>query len=179
MSLPTKVVPALVRRGIPERTARACCKTEPTEAQEQASAIKEDLAVMGGEPGVGKSVAACLWLWECCNGKPECMKWIQSGDLARGYAYDREAFEGLIGVYALVIDDLGLEHLDDKGRFLELFEEIVSKRFSKMRKTLITTNITDAAVFFRRYGERINSRIHEDGAFIVCGGPDMRRKPTT
>jgi len=176
MSITADSIPALVRRGVPERTARASVKTVVTEAQVQASERTEDLTVMGGEPGVGKSVAACLWLWSRCNGKPECMKWIQSGDLARGYAYDRDAFEGLVGAYALVIDDLGLEHLDDKGRFLELFEEVVSKRFAKMRKTLITTNITDPVLFASRYGARISSRIHEDGAFVVCGGRDMRRK---
>jgi DNA replication protein DnaC len=177
MSIAAENIPALMRRGVPERTARASIATITTEAQVQASERTEDLTILGGEPGVGKSVAACLWLWRLCNGKPECMRWIQSGDLARGYAYDREAFEGLVGAYALVIDDLGLEHLDDKGRFLELFEEIISKRFSKMRKTLVTTNITDPALFAKRYGERIVSRIHEDGAFVVCGGRDMRRKP--
>lgn len=156
------------------RTIRAACSAISTQATGQIG-NGESLLTLSGNPGVGKSVAALLWLFDVANGKPECMRWIQSGDLARGFAYDRDAFDALTGVFALVIDDVGLEQLDEHGRFLELFEEVLSKRFARMRKTLLTTNITDTVYFTKRYGERLVSRIHEDGAFAICGGPDLRR----
>ena len=170
-------LPALVRRGVPERTARAALSSPVvTNASASAVAAGERLVVLSGHAGVGKSVAAALWLVDKVKGKPECMRWIQSGDLARGYAYDPDAFDSIAGVWALVIDDFGVEYLDEKGRYTTTLEEILSKRFAHMRWTLLTTNMTDPAAFTQRYGERIASRIHEDGAFIVCAGEDLRRK---
>jgi DNA replication protein DnaC len=170
------MMPMLVRRGIPERTSRAAMGATETDAVKSAFGAGEGLIVLAGHAGVGKSVAACLWLVESAKGKPECMRWIQSGDLARGFAYDADAFDSIANVWALVIDDFGVEYLDEKGRFKTTLEEVLSRRFARMRRTVLTTNIVDPAAFSDRYGERIASRIHEDGAFIVCGGPDLRRR---
>jgi DNA replication protein DnaC len=176
MKVTPEMLPALMRRGVPERTARAAITAIETDACRQAKEA-DGLMVLAGNTGVGKSVAALLWLIDRANGKPECLRWVQSGDLARGYAYDQEAFESVAGVYALVIDDLGVEYLDDRGRYLSTLDELLSRRFARMRKTMMTTNIVDPAIFADRYKERITSRTHEDGAFVVCGGPDMRRRP--
>jgi len=176
MKLELAMLPALMRRGVPERTVRASINATATDATERVSRDWKGLLVIGGRPGVGKSVAAMLWLVAACKGKTECMRWVQSGDLARGFAYDQESFEALCSAYGLVIDDLGLEYLDEKGRYLCTLDEVLSRRFAKMRRTLITTNITDPALFAERYKERIASRLNEDGAFFVAGGPDLRRK---
>jgi DNA replication protein DnaC len=169
------ILPILIRRGVPERTAGAAMLASENQATE-GTIGPEDMIILAGKAGVGKSVAACLWLAEKSKGKPECMRWIQSGDLARGYAYDRDSFEDLARVYALVIDDFGIEYLDEKGRYLVTLEELLSRRFGRMRKTLGTTNLASAQAFCDRYGPRINSRIHEAGAFVICGGPDLRRR---
>jgi DNA replication protein DnaC len=175
MSKLTKdMIPALVRRGVPERTAKASIAAFETDAVVQARGA-DSLLVLAGIPGVGKSVAALLWLIEKANGKPECLRWVQSGDLARGYAYDQEAFEAIANVYALVVDDLGVEYLDERGRYLCTLEELLSRRFGRLKKTILTTNITDPDLFAERYKERITSRTHEDGAFVVCAGEDLRR----
>ena len=76
------------------------------------------------------------------------------------------------------VDDFGVEYLDEKGRFRTTLEKILSRRFARMRFTMLTTNIVDPAIFAERYGDRIASRLHEDGAFIVCEGPDLRRAST-
>ena|ERR1035438_8680214 len=172
-------LPGLTRRGIPERTARAAL-TSPgeTDATRNALASREHLVILAGHAGVGKSVAAALWLLDKAKGKTECMRWIQSGDLARGFAYDPDAFDAIANVWALVIDDFGVEYLDEKGRYTTTLEEVMSRRFARLRFTMLTTNIVDPSVFAERYGERINSRIHEDGAFIVCSGADLRRNGT-
>jgi DNA replication protein DnaC len=169
-------LPALIRIGIPERTVRAAISAVDTEATQNALGAKECIVVLAGHTGVGKSVAACIWLYETAIGREECMRWIQSGDLARGFSYDHESFNTLTNVFALVIDDFGVEYLDEKGRFKTTLEEVLSRRFAKMRRTFITTNIVDPEEFSLRYGDRIASRIHEDGVFIVCGGVDLRRK---
>jgi DNA replication protein DnaC len=137
--------------------------------------VSADLLVLAGTPGVGKTVAACVWM-DLARGKYEISscKWVQAGELARGYAYEQEAFDSVAKSTALVIDDLGTEFLDQKERYLCTLEEILSKRYAHERPTLLTTNLSPEK-FKERYGERLVSRIHEDGAFIVCGGQDMRR----
>jgi len=174
-AIPRDSLPALERRGVPARTIRAAFEPIETDATKQ-TANADDMLILAGTPGVGKSVAALLWLFDRAKGKPECLRWVQSGDLARGYAYDQEAFASVADVYALVIDDLGVEYLDDRGRYLSTLEELLSRRFARMRKTLLTTNITDPAVFADRYKERLASRVSEAGAFVVCVGEDLRRR---
>lgn len=174
-TIPAESIPSLVRRGVPERTARACLNANDTEAIRTLADAKESLVVLAGPAGVGKSVAALLWLFDRAKGKPECLKWVQSGDLARGYAYDQDSFDAVTGVYALVIDDMGVEYVDEKGRWSVTLEEVLSRRFARMRKTVVTTNVVEVEAFKARYGERIASRLNEDGAFVVCGGPDLRR----
>jgi DNA replication protein DnaC len=180
MNSSTIELPTLIRRGVPARTARAAIRAPfDTDASRSAVAARERLVVLSGHVGIGKSVAAALWLLSKAQGKPECMRWIQSGDLSRGYSYDADAFDAITGVWALVVDDFGVEYIDEKGRYTTTLEEILSKRFARMRLTLLTTNVTDPIEFSQRYGERLASRIHEDGAFIVCGGDDLRRTETT
>jgi len=171
-----ELLPSLARRGIPERTICAAINATDTEAIQQATGAWKGLLVLGGKPGVGKSVAALLWLLDASLGKPECLYWVQAGDLARGFAYDQDSFELITSAWALVIDDLGLEYLDEKGRYLCTLDEVLSRRFAKCRRTLVTTNITEPSVFVDRYKERIASRIHEDGAYVVVGGEDLRRR---
>jgi DNA replication protein DnaC len=175
-ALPRNMELALEWRGVPKRTIRACFDPTETPATEQI-ATPESLVVLAGLPGVGKSVAALLWLWEVSKQRPECMRWIQSGEIARRYAYDADAFDGITRIWALVIDDLGLDYVDDKGRYVQVLEEILDKRFANMRRTMVTTNIVETDVFEKRYGKRLYSRLCEDGAFIVCAGPDLRRLP--
>jgi DNA replication protein DnaC len=167
---------SLLAAGVPLRPL------ESAEAPIDTPALREawrdvDLLVLAGTPGVGKSVAACVWL--CINGDREgCIpswRWIQAGEIARGFAYDAEAFKSIVSVRALVIDDLGLEYLDQKDRYLSTMEEILSARYANRRPTLLTTNLTPEK-FKERYGERLVSRINEDGAFVVCGGEDLRRR---
>jgi DNA replication protein DnaC len=177
IEISSEQIPVFERRGIPLRTVLALQRFRETDATRKAMESPESLVVLAGHAGVGKSVAAAAWLFELAKGKAECMRWIQSGDLARGYAYDQEAFDGIANSWGLVVDDFGVEYLDEKGRFLTTLEEVLSRRFALMRRTLLTTNITDPAMFASRYGERITSRIHESGAFVVCGGPDLRRQP--
>lgn len=165
----------MARRGVPERTALAACDFESTSAIESSHSADAGLVVLAGRPGVGKSVAAALMAFRESRGNCQCLRWVQSGELARGFSYDADAFGELARVWVLVIDDLGVEYVDDKGRFLSTLEELLSKRHAKMRRTIITTNITDKATFVARYGERLASRIAEDGAFMICAGPDMRK----
>lgn len=160
-----------LQAGVPERVLDAASgEVVPTDALK--NSLRDDaIVVLAGAPGRGKSVAACAWL---VLGQTS-VKWVSAGSLSRGIAYDDEAFQRLARVGRLVIDDVGTEYQDQKERYLATFGELVDARFGNKRPTLLTTNLT-VAVFKERYGERLASRINEDGAFIVCGGPDLRRE---
>jgi len=158
--------------GIPARVLRAAIEPSETDATRAVGAGHDDLIVLAGAPGRGKSVAACVWL---LGGGLKTRRWVTAGDLSRGYAYDRAAFRELATVDRLVIDDLGQEYQDEKGRYQSTLDELVAARFADERKTCITTNITDAAAFKTRYGDRLASRINESGRFETIGGEDIRR----
>jgi DNA replication protein DnaC len=160
--------------GVPARAIEAAAGQVIVTVALKQSLRDDALVVLAGEPGRGKSVAACAWLMAGnCS-----VRWVSAGSLSRGIAYDEEAFQKLARVGRLVIDDVGTEYQDQKDRYLATFSELVDARFGNKRPTLLTTNLT-AAVFKERYGERLASRINEDGAFIACGGPDLRRERGT
>jgi hypothetical protein len=164
----------LASAGVPQRAIEAMVGSVlGTDAMRQC--MRDDaILVLAGGPGRGKSVAACAWLMFSATG----MRWVSAGSLSRGVAYDEEAFQKLVRVGRLVIDDVGTEYQDNKDRYLATLMELIDARFGMVRPTLITTNLTPA-VFAERYGERLTSRINEDGAFVVCLGDDLRRTKAT
>lgn len=158
----------LENSGIPSRVWKTLeSGISHTDAMAGVSSAK-DIVVLSGEPGRGKSVAAMAWLL-LGHGR-----WISAGALARGYAYDQTAFDSLAKAPRLVIDDLGTEYQDQKARYQATLSELLETRFANERPTLITTNLGPDD-FKARYGDRLSSRIREDGVFIICGGNDLRR----
>lgn len=177
----------LLDHGVPARVVRelAAGKWRETSAVVKVRAwhsMRSWCAVFGGDFGVGKSFAAALWLWliakEAAEAKrlsayraPEC--WRSAADLARIGNYDRNAFNEVARLPALVIDDLGAEFNDGKGSFLAFVGDLLNERQANERRTLITTNL-DGRAFKDRYGQRIIERIKEGGIFEGVTGPYMR-----
>lgn len=156
--------------GVPSRILATCLADVITTDATRAIFRDVDILVLAGGPGRGKSVAACAWL---CLG--QSIRWVTAGSLSRGIAYDEDAFNALARAGRLVIDDLGTEYQDQKDRYLATLSELLDARYGNQRPTCLTTNLGPDE-FKARYGERLASRINEDGAFIVCGGEDLRRK---
>lgn len=134
--------------------------------------------VLSSRPGVGKSVAAGLWLLEQSEGiKPNgnlTRRWVSGSQLARVDGFGGELDQlGKSG--PLVIDDLGVEYADRNGALQSRLDGLLDERYANFRKTLITTNLT-AAEFRDRYGERIVDRIREAGAnaFVEFRGESLR-----
>lgn len=177
----------LIDHGVPARVVRQLADGGWRETSAVAKirswhAMHSWCAVLGGDFGVGKSFAAALWLWliafEAAEAKrtstyraPEC--WRSAADLARIGNYDRNAFNEVARLPALVIDDLGAEFNDGKGAFLAFLGDLLNERQSNERRTLITTNLAGSA-FKERYGQRIIERIREGGVFEGVTGPNMR-----
>lgn len=171
---------AVHESGVPARVLAAVESARMTDAI-LATFRPEPFLVLAGGTGRGKSVAACLRMimsqissdrdrW----GSP--WRWLRAPELTRDFAYDTKGIQKLIDAEYLVIDDLGTEYLDDKGRALATICEVLETRFDNSGATTITTNLSPEA-FSARYGERLVSRLRLDGAFVVIGGPDLRSHP--
>jgi DNA replication protein DnaC len=79
-----------------------------------------------------------------------------------------------LGVPLLVVDDLGLEPLDDR-RAAVAVEELFHARQSEDVRTIVTTNLTPDEAR-RRYSERVFSRLAQSGRWWNLSGDDIRRR---
>jgi hypothetical protein len=125
------------------------------------------ITVLAGNPGTGKTLAACEWLMNRGRGF-----FVKTASLAR---IDRAHMPKLLDAEALVLDDLGMEYLDAKGHLLSLLDELIDHRYDARLPIVITSNI-DENVFRSRYGVRVVDRIRESGRFVVIGGTSLRAR---
>lgn len=161
-------------------------QTRALKALEEAAASK--VVVLSGAPGCGKTVAAVAWLvseiqnparWQGDGmwtfiGRPPMF--VTAARLARYPRYDDEAMARLLRAGRLVVDDMGVEFMDERGSYSALLDELVNERYARRLSTVLTTNL-DGAAFKARYGERIADRIREAGKFVSLSDASMRRKP--
>lgn len=74
----------------------------------------------------------------------------------------------------LVVDDLGMERLDNAGIWQEQFDLLMDSRYSERRRTVLSTNL-DAEAFAQRYLGRAMDRVKHDGMVVLCGSESLRR----
>lgn len=87
-----------------------------------------------------------------------------------------ETLDALLDADLLVIDDLGTESIL-RNVTLEYLYTVVSERMNARRHTLITTNLTPAALA-DRYGERTASRLFDARVCLTVAltGKDLRKR---
>lgn len=96
-----------------------------------------------------------------------CASWTDEG--ARLWGRARSAV-------VLVVDDLGVESVTERGPFLSDLHDLVDSRYQDpTHRTVITTNLEGKA-FVERYGARILSRVRERGVACSVGKLDLRGK---
>jgi len=129
--------------------------------------------VLSGDKGCGKSVAAGLYLklraeraLDNQEQPPESSVWYSAVRMARMSSYNGD-FDKMLRTHLMVIDDLGVEYLDNKGYFEQRFDELMNDRYENFGRTIITTNL-NAQDFKERYSDRVTSRMRE--GFRVGGG---------
>jgi hypothetical protein len=124
--------------------------------------------VLIGDRGCGKTYAASWWLVHANHLTPPPMR----GRTSSRCLVNCDEIGGLsdqLGdiaiAKALVIDDAGTE---DERYHAEKVATLIARRYRNALPTIITTNLNEAD-FGRRYGARINDRMHEVGKFTVTG----------
>jgi len=191
MSFKNWQISAMQRAGIPEMFVEIIsARLDNSEAFRAVSDDSLGVLVLSGQPGCGKTVAACHWLSIPIQrddgerysgttlGTPLGLHhplFVTAARLARWDRYDARQMDRLLLADRLVLDDLGSEYADAKGNFNAILDELVSDRHANKRPMIMSTNL-DAAAFKERYDERIADRIREAGKFVSLGGTSMRRR---
>jgi hypothetical protein len=161
----TRRIADLEDMGAPaERLVRRLARVHGTEPMAALARVGHDrVIVLAGGVGIGKTTAALHWLVHA-PGRPWFARAPQWAATSLWTRYWEQAA-------VAVLDDLGTEDMDP--RFLSRLDDLVSHFHGRCRGLVITTNMTGPA-FKARYGERVESRIREAGAFIEMHGGDMR-----
>lgn len=126
----------------------------------------EVLLVLAGNPGRGKTMAACYAIG------------LRGGEytVAGQWARPGLSLESLKTTPVLVVDQLGREHAGERSDFMRAqLEEVLDARYAGKRLSICVGNI-DYAQFCTRYERVIVDRLAGDGVFALLSGPSMRVK---
>jgi hypothetical protein len=129
------------------------------------------IRILSGGVGVGKTVAAVRWLHDHGGVSP---LFLRAKALEAAGSYDRSLRALWLSCTAMVLDDLGVEHMDGPGVFLSNLDELLDHFAGSRAPLVVTTNLRSKA-FVERYGARIASRLRQLGAWHnVLREEDMR-----
>lgn len=126
--------------------------------------------IISGPPGVGKTFSLShiyqkIWWSKACS-----VKYIFSPTLFKRFA-DKEDVRVYERCDLLLLDDFGREYRPDW--LFSRFEEFVEARYSQMRPTVVTTNLTVDQL--KDDGlSRIVDRWRQGGQVIVIAGDSLR-----
>jgi DNA replication protein DnaC len=164
----------LRRWGVPKIAAELVAK-DAEDSTAAVLAVREHegalLLVLAGNPGCGKTVAACTRIEDRETG---CfVRAAELVELGNHYS-DRDRLARYRRCGVLVVDDLGVEYRSEQ--MICRLDELVDSRAASNLPTIITTNLT-ASEFQARYESRLWSRIHQFGDYIELDDPDLRVTP--
>ncbi len=128
------------------------------------------ILVLSGPVGSGKTVAA-VWL---ALRLPRLPIFVRASELAVASRYGGERNEWFDAM-SLIVDDLGAEHVTEKGAFIADIDQLADTFYADRRHLVITTNAT-AKIFAERYGQRVADRLRESGTWIPVVGDSRRKK---
>ncbi|ABS25291.1 ATP-binding protein [Anaeromyxobacter sp. Fw109-5] len=164
-----------VEGSVPQAFWESVQNPDNTEAL---AAVRHHLAVappecvflsLAGPRGRGKSTALAWAVTEHGG------LFVEAHALVRLGMFDR-IWRDAPDVPVLALDEIGAEYLND-GYRASLYE-LLNRRFSNNRKTIIATNL-DAAAFKARYcpdaNDRLAERIAKGGRWVNLPGESMRR----
>lgn len=129
------------------------------------------IVILSGPAGCGKTVAAAMWAAERAD-RGEPTTFVRASDFAASSRYG-DVRDRWKTATALVVDDLGVEYLDEKGSFLVDLDDLLDLYYSTMKPIVITTNST-LEMLGQRYGSRVYDRLRESGKFYSISEPSMR-----
>jgi hypothetical protein len=131
---------------------------------------RENIIVLAGTKGIGKTVAACYAL-----ARLQRRHYVGRYVLATEVVDPDTKIKRLANHPVLVVDQMGLEYVSTPGWSDSRFTELVVRRDSDMLPTIFVGNISEES-FRERYGTLVADRIVGDGVFHVFRAPSLRGK---
>lgn len=127
------------------------------------------LAVLHGDVGVGKTLAAC-WALAARGGH-----FVSAMDVARIFtSFSEEARRAkLMSAFVLVVDDVGQEL--DPAKFGPCLTELINRRRSGGKRTILTSNLSPRALRERYPDRRLWSRVSQCVHGRGFEGADLRK----
>ena len=154
--------------------------------------------LLAGGFGTGKTTAACAALkmarsaaWFIGDDDLPVQSWnydhrmglfARAAELSSTSPYAQEGrgvWSRVRRVPWLVVDDLGMERMDNAGIWAEQFDLLVDCRYGgdgrgqRELRTVFSTNL-DEEGFTARYHGRVMDRIKDAGLVVLCGGKSLR-----
>lgn len=162
--------------GLGSRNIRALREMKPTDATDGVDrwlAGERTFLVLMGSPGCGKTVGACYAAKKALDSRTSTafLRAMEGASLGMFGDDSKSKVRQLTSVGLLVLDDLGIEPMNDVWR--ALLENVIDARYANERRTVITTNLAVADVR-PRYGERIADRLRHAGTAVRCADKSMR-----
>jgi DNA replication protein DnaC len=160
------------RKRVPRRfwDARLNDATESCKKVKEFLESNDNFLLLTGHIGVGKTYACYAGIIERENGGVYHNA-VRLGQLL--FTDKAKTIHDMEDTGLLVLDDIGTEIVTEKQWFTSILDSTIDFRYEWMRKTIITTNLT-VADFTERYGERIASRLTENGSVWELTGEDLR-----
>ena len=157
-----------------------CDELKPTQALTHAREHEKGdapLLVLCGGAGCGKTTAAVWWIAQPGPVSPylplDSPVFLPAFRLQRLSRFNDAEMRRVELARRLVIDDLGLEYMDDKGAFVSFFDGVLDARYRNNLPLLITTNLQGRELAIR-YKGRVADRLRESGRVYNIGDSSMR-----
>ena len=189
MGVPLRITEALHAEEVASTAGKWFSATTAVTAARRFVAEKRSFLLLFGGVGSGKTCAACWTLLRARRrhvfdlatyqernvlGELDASqgRFIRAAEAARISRFeDGGQWNRLLRVRFLVLDDIGVETVSDF--WAERVNELLDARYGNRLPTALTSNL-NADEFKRRYGDRIVSRIRDDGVVMGCGQEDLR-----
>lgn len=131
--------------------------------------------LMLGYSGLGKTHLSCA-IADVCLKKGFVVMYASSQSLFEQIEYNRQETEGvlndIIGCDLFILDDLGTEHLTPYGQ--SILYNIINTRAINNSPCIFTSNLVEEKDMYRKYGEKITSRLLGNCEVLEFVGEDIR-----
>lgn len=124
--------------------------------------------ILAGPRGVGKTFGGALVSYGHEESLLVKVLRIQQGGL---FGPGSELLNRARDVECLVLDDLGVEYLEDKGIMMSILHDLIDARYEHSGPTVITTNMNLEAMA-KRYSPAIIRRLKETGMYRWIGSKE-------
>ncbi|MBQ7815979.1 MAG: ATP-binding protein [Oscillospiraceae bacterium] len=133
--------------------------------------------LMLGRSGLGKTHLSCA-IADVCIKNGFVVMYASSQSLFEQIEKDRHDVQGMlddiIGCDLFILDDLGTEYLTPYGQ--SVLYNIINTRFLNNTPCIFTSNLVEEDDLYRKYGEKITSRLLGNCDVMEFFGEDIRLK---